>query len=322
MSTKKKQHWKLKKWFKRFFVYLLAFIIIGIYSYKEGIKVHDILQYHKSYEYKIIKIGYPSLEAKKLASTLSDNDLQEILDKEEYDDTYYQIVKQKYFLVKNYHKYLDYYNTHQKLSFDKVIALVNVHANEGWYSILYDSDVTDGYLILVNKFYHLKDDYQRDDLINFSLSYSYGKYGDNKAAVIVVNEFEKLQSDVKDKFNVQIMINSSYRSYKDQSDTFKVYGDRTAARPGHSEHQTGLAFDITSVAHPGGKAFGESEEGKWIKDNCWQYGFIIRYPEGKEDITGYDNEPWHFRYVGKDVAKKIYEENITFDEYYAYYIEK
>jgi D-alanyl-D-alanine carboxypeptidase len=69
-------------------------------------------------------------------------------------------------------------------------------------------------------------------------------------------------------------------------------------------------------------AFGESEEGKWVKENCYKYGFIIRYPEGKEDITGYDNEPWHFRYVGEEVAKKIYEEQITFDEYYAYYIEK
>ena len=68
--------------------------------------------------------------------------------------------------------------------------------------------------------------------------------------------------------------------------------------------------------------FDDSDAAKWLKKNAYKYGFILRYPKDKEDITGYDYEPWHYRYVGKEVAKKIHDENITFDEYYAYYIEK
>ncbi len=77
-----------------------------------------------------------------------------------------------------------------------------------------------------------------------------------------------------------------------------------------------------SLQHTGFKAFSESEEAQWLKDNCYKYGFILRYPEGKEIITGFGYETWHFRYVGIEVAKKIHDEDITFDEYYAFYIEK
>ena len=124
------------------------------------------------------------------------------------------------------------------------------------------------------------------------------------------------------------MVNSSYRSYKDQDEIYKSfktvslqYADSYAARPGFSEHQTGLALDITSLEHKSQKEFKESVEYKWLKDNCYKYGFILRYPENKEHITGYNTESWHFRYVGNEAAKIIHDENITFDEYYAYYIE-
>ena len=319
---KRKRKVRLKEGFKRFLVYSFVIILIAIYATIEGIKVHKIMEYHKTYEYKINQIGYPLEEAKKISSTLKDEDLELILKEAKYNETYYKIINQKYFLLKNYHQYLDYYKENEKIPFEKIIALVNTHASTNWYSEVHETDINQGYLILVNKFYRLKEDYERVDLEPFSLSYAYGSYGENKAAKIVVESFDKMQRDVKEKFNVQIMINSSYRSYKNQESTHKYYGDKIAARPGHSEHQTGLGIDITSIAHPGGTAFGESEEGKWIIENCWRYGFIIRYPKGKEDITGYDNEPWHFRYVGEEVAKQIKDEDITFDEYYAYYIEK
>ena len=319
---KRKKKIRLKEGFKRFLVYSIIILLITIYAIVEGIKVHKIMEYHKTYEYKINQIGYPLEEAKALSSTLNDKDLEIILQEGKYNETYYKIVSQKYFLLKNYQQYLDYYKENEKVPFEKIIALVNTHSSTEWYSTVYETDINQGYLILVNKFYHLQEDYVRVDLEPFSLSYAYGAYGENKAAKIVVESFDKMQNDVKEKFGVQIMINSSFRSYDDQEKTHKYYGDKTAARPGHSEHQTGLGIDITSIAHTGGKAFGESEEGKWLKENCWRYGFIIRYPEGKEDITGYNNEPWHFRYVGEKVAKQIYDEQITFDEYYAYYIEK
>ena len=113
---------------------------------------------------------------------------------------------------------------------------------------------------------------------------------------------------------------SGYRSHAYQTNLYNNYvqqsgkeaADTYSARPGYSEHETGLCFDLID----GNGALVESApEAKWIKENAHKYGFILRYPEGKEDITGYMHEPWHLRYVGKSVAKKIYENNLTLEEY-------
>ena len=130
------------------------------------------------------------------------------------------------------------------------------------------------------------------------------------------------------KENITIIINSAYRSYKKQEELYnqylsqygKEYTDAYAARPGHSEHQTGLTVDVTTYGSNGDN-FDKTEAFKWLQDNAHLYGFILRYPKGKEDITGYDYESWHYRYVGVDAATTIHDNDITFDEYYAYYIE-
>ena len=181
-------------------------------------------------------------------------------------------------------------------------------------------------VLLVNKFHYLKEDYSRDDLKNISLQYA---YNNNTASEETILQFEKMYKDVKELLGINLMVNSSYRSYQSQDNIYKEYklkgeeyADSYAARPGYSEHQTGLAIDITSTLHPTAIAFTESEEYEWLKNNSYKYGFILRYPEGKEDITGYSTESWHFRYIGVKDATKIFNEGITFDEYYAYYIEK
>ncbi len=112
---------------------------------------------------------------------------------------------------------------------------------------------------------------------------------------------------------------SGFRSYSTQNYLYNNYvardgkaaADRYSARPGHSEHQTGLAFDLNSLE----QSFGETKEGKWLAENCWKYGFIIRYPKDKEAITGYMYEPWHVRYLGKETAKKVYESGKCLEEY-------
>lgn len=118
---------------------------------------------------------------------------------------------------------------------------------------------------------------------------------------------------------------SGYRSYETQQELYeenvKTYGQKQAdlvsAKPGMSEHQTGLAMDVTaeSVNYDLTESFGETMEGQYIRDNAYKYGFIIRYPEDKTAITGYAYEPWHLRYVGVDVATVIHEKDITFEEY-------
>ena len=119
---------------------------------------------------------------------------------------------------------------------------------------------------------------------------------------------------------------STYRSYDRQVELYDAYvkrdgkeaADTYSARPGYSEHQTGLAFDIGEVGDEGAFAdnkFGDTGAGKWIAKNAHNYGFIMRYPEGKEDVTGYMHESWHFRYVGKTIATEIYENNETLEVY-------
>ena len=314
---------RLKSSFKRFLIFFIFFICVGIYTIKESIKIYENFKYRETYEYKILELGYSKKETTKLIEILPNDKLDFIL-KNEYNETFYNIVNQKYYIDKNFNKYIEYKEYHPKTSYEDVIAIVNVHANLGWYNETYKTNIEDEYLILVNKFYYLERNYERIDIESISLQYSY--HG-NKAASIVVEQFEKMRTDAKNILNVNLMINSSYRPYNDQEEIYNEYkkvslkyADSYAARPGHSEHQTGLAIDITSLQHPYVNEFKISEEYEWLKNNCHKYGFILRYPDNKEHITGYNTESWHFRYVGEKVAKQIYEENITFDEYYAYYI--
>ena len=111
---------------------------------------------------------------------------------------------------------------------------------------------------------------------------------------------------------------------KNQSLNVRIDGveaaDTYSARPGFSEHQLGYSIDLTNGESVPFEEFHNTKEYEWLKDNAYKYGFILRYPKDKEYITGYIFEPWHIRYVGYDIAKYIYENNITYEEYYAYFI--
>ena len=345
---KKKKKVRLKKGIKRFFVYLILLIAVSIYAYKEGQKIKSDFEYRETYEYKLIQNGYSLTEAQLLIQKLPSDRLDQILS-EKYSESYYYILSQKYYIDKNLDKYLEYALYHvdddidvevnESLSeeeqekiilnekYKKFIAIINVHANEGWYNVTYESNINDDYLVLVNKFYHLPEGYERNDIQNISLEYS---YENQRASAVVIEKFEQMREAAISNLGVHLMINSSYRPASEQKELYDermaLWGqkkaDMYAARPGHSEHQTALAIDITSLEHPYDDEFTESEEYKWLIDNSYKYGFILRYPKGKEDITGYSNESWHFRYIGESAAKQIYDEGITFEEYYAYYIEK
>lgn len=121
------------------------------------------------------------------------------------------------------------------------------------------------------------------------------------------------------KSNINLWIVSGFRSYSYQKTLYNSYvsyhgkanADRYSARAGYSEHQTGLAFDLNNAS----QSFSGTREAKWIEKNCYKYGFIIRYPKGKEHKTGYMYEPWHVRYVGKDIAKSVYISKKCLEEY-------
>lgn len=150
-------------------------------------------------------------------------------------------------------------------------------------------------------------------------TYAPGENKDARAA------FELMRIDAL-KADLDLIAFSTYRDFARQQVLYKGYvakdgqeaADRYSARPGFSEHQTGLAFDIGEAAqeqHWASATFGDTNGGKWLKDNAHRFGFILRYPEGAEQITGYMHESWHFRYVGKDIATEIYTKGITLEEY-------
>lgn len=128
------------------------------------------------------------------------------------------------------------------------------------------------------------------------------------------------------KCGFSIIVDSGYRSYNYQEQVFdnfvRKYGYKkaihTVAYPGSSEHQTGLCFDIGYMYNGiyNDDVKEDDKEVKWLMENSYKYGFILRYPKGKEDITGYNFEPWHFRYVGKELAKILHESNDTLEEHY------
>lgn len=117
----------------------------------------------------------------------------------------------------------------------------------------------------------------------------------------------------------EMPIVSGFRSYETQAAIFDNYcatdgyeaASTYSAEPGHSEHQSGYAMDVTSLE----QSYGETEEGMWLAENCYKFGFIIRYPEGKTDITGYIYEPWHIRYLGKSTAKLVHDSGLTLEEF-------
>lgn len=182
-------------------------------------------------------------------------------------------------------------------------------------------------LVLVNKQFSLPDGYEPLQLVIPEVAFSFGKldleksYMRQAAAKALENLFAGALKE-----EVELFAVSGYRSYTRQSQVFEAEVKRAGrekavqavAVPGSSEHQTGLSMDISSRSAnlELSEKFGETTEGKWLAENAHRYGFILRYPKGKEAITGYQYEPWHFRYVGSEAAKVIYEKKWTLEEYF------
>ena len=303
---------------------IIGIIIVVIIALIFSIKyIIDTINYRKTYEYKFLQIGYTIEEFNKINNLSIDT--KEYLLTIEYDKYIIELLDQKYFLEKNLKNYLTYSKENEK-SINDVIAIINVGSNNDWYTNTKKTDISKGNLLLTNKFYSLDNTYNSDNMVRVSSQYSFGY--NQMLTSDTFDAFKKMFNDAK-KENLNLIINSSYRSFEDQEEIYEEYKirygdtgvDKIAARAGFSEHQTGMAIDIQTYGSTG-KTFETFDEFKWLSNNAYKYGFILRYPKDKEYLTGYEYESWHYRYVGVDVAKYIYENNITFDEYYAYFIEK
>ena len=229
-----------------------------------------------------------------------------------------------YFKYDYLDRYIDYKNKHKSLSNKDIVMEVNIGIDHKYYTHTKKSINLNTPVVLVNKYNYLGSNYIPKNLKNINLKYS-------RRGMKLVNyaktAFEDMaKAAAKKKYSIVAM--SSYRGYKYQVNLYEKYkkkdgkdaADKYSARPGFSEHQTGLAVDVYN-----GKIdfnnFEKTKEFKWMQKNAYKYGFILRFPKDKEKLTGYQYESWHYRYVGRKIAKYIHDHNLSLEEYYVKKIE-
>lgn len=279
---------------------------------------------------KLLEIGYKSTDINtfynKIPNSIS------IITLNEYDKDIINYLDLEYFNEDNLDRYINYdinkissvYDTSSikdNYNYEDTVTYVNAYLDKDYYSndINLTNDEANKLDIIVNKYYKLNAEYEPSDLEVISSKFASGTQKLRKEAK---ESFEKMATDML-KDNLKIYAGSTYRSYTYQEGLYNRYVKRDgfaeaetySARAGYSEHQLGLAVDIVN-----GKwnyLSEDDEEYTWLINNSYKYGFILRYPRGSEYITGYVFEDWHFRYLGVELATKVYESGLTYDEYVA-----
>lgn len=225
----------------------------------------------------------------------------------------------EHYIPNNLFKYIDYIDKYPDIPIDISAAYVNAAVDKVFYSDVEQVAYPDSILVMCNKNYSLPEDYVPEDLV-----YIVGTgYQLRKEAA---EHYTKMNKAAKSE-GIYFTVYSSYRSYSTQEGLFERYSLRDgvqvaetySARPGHSEHQAGLAVDLASLSS--NSSFENTREYSWLLDNAHKYGFILRYPDEYSDITGYKFESWHWRYIGADAATRMHEEGIaTYEEYCGKYL--
>lgn len=269
---------------------------------------------------QLLDKGYSTEEVNHILRTGTDSDVASFLEKDYISDIL-DFLSLDYAKLANYDRYVAY-QKEEYTTEEETVLRVNIGLDQPFYE---NADVITEFSIdvLANKYHQLGENYIPDDLVSISEEYSLNP--DQKMAKVARDAFEEM-AHAAEKDGMIIKARSSYRSYQDQLNIYQEYeekygtkgADGIAARAGFSEHQTGLVVDVgadeTSV-------FANTKEFQWMKEHAHEYGYILRYPKGKEDITGYNYEAWHYRYVGEEIAQYIKKNNITFDEYYVMFLD-
>ena len=256
----------------------------------------------------------------------------DVITSNKYDKNIINYISLDYFKEENLDRYIKYdfidtksvYDTtilKEKYNYEDTVTFVNAYPDKDYYSndIPLSKDKASKLDVIVNKYYKLDKDYEPEDLTVINSKFASGTQKLRKEAA---DKFEEMASDML-KENLKIYAGSTYRSYSYQEGLYNRYvkkdgfkeAETYSARAGYSEHQLGLAVDIVN-----GKWNYLSEGDKeytWLINNSYKYGFILRYPHESEYITGYVFEDWHFRYLGIELATKVHESKLTYDEYIA-----
>ena len=270
---------------------------------------------------KALKIGYKYNDINIIFSHGDNDSVKRFLKREKvrYLEEFFSI---DYAKLDNYDRYITYADDTGEDEEETVLA-VNLDMDKKDYE---DAILVDEFSIsmLVNKHRYLSEDFEPKDLM--TIPSEYASEEGLQSSRLAFNAYKEMSNKAKSE-GYEIIINSAYRSYNDQVEIgnfyLKWYGqgyvDKYVAKPGYSEHQTGLCYDIGSKSV---NVFANSKEYQWMQDNAYKYGFIERFTKRYEGITGFRMEPWHYRYVGKDIAKYIHDNNISFEEYYAVFLDK
>lgn len=256
----------------------------------------------------------------------------DVITSNKYDKNIINYISLNYFKEENLDRYIKYdfidtksvYDTtilKEKYNYEDTVTFVNAYLDKDYYTndIPLSKEEASKLDVIVNKYYKLDKDYEPEDLTKINSKFASGTQKLRKEAA---GKFEEMASDML-KENLKIYAGSTYRSYSYQEGLYNRYvkkdgfkeAETYSARAGYSEHQLGLAVDIVN-----GKWNYLSEGDKeytWLVNNSYKYGFILRYPHESEYITGYVFEDWHFRYLGIELATKVHESKLTYDEYIA-----
>ena len=270
---------------------------------------------------KALDLGYSNSDINIIFSHGDDEDAINFLKKEriKYLEEFFSF---PYAKLKNYDRYVAYSDLTGE-SEEDVVIMVNLNLDKDDYT---DYVEVNDYSIdmLVNKHRCLNKDFSPDSLVEIDRKYA-SESGMQISKNVYDAYIEMYNAALSDGMN--LIINSAYRSYSDQEQLvntyINLYGqdyvDKYVAKPGYSEHQTALALDVGSTKS---NIFANSKEYLWMQDNAYKYGFIYRYDKRYENITGFRNEAWHYRYVGKDIAKYVYEHNnMSLEEYYVIFLD-
>ena len=270
---------------------------------------------------KLLEKGYNDSDINIIFSHGNDEEVSRFTKREKirYLEEFYSI---PYAKLDNYDRYV-HYSDDTGEDEEAAVLFVNLDLDKNDYedSVIVNNFSTD---MLVNKHRCLTDKFVPNDLV--TISKEYASEDGLQASKIAVDAFINMNK-AADAEGYSLVINSAYRSYQDQLDLIdfymNAYGqnyvDKYVAKAGFSEHQTGLAFDIGSRKT---NVFQNSREYIWMEENAYKYGFIRRFTKKYESITGFRNEPWHFRYVGEKIAKKIHENGMSYEEYWANFLDK
>lgn len=302
---------------------LLIFLLLIIALIYGGIKLlfntpeKETTKKNYTEEEKLfIDLGYKDNELEYL-NELSDKNIEKIKNRDYMNIKDYYTFKN--FDIDKYDRYENYKND-KNVDYETAVTMVNIGLDQEAYTNVSPAPHQGELTVLVNKYNYLDKNYVPKNLVDLFDTDRGAKMVD-----VAASHYKELILAAKED-NITLKSTTAYRSYSFQNTLYTNYvnedgkekADTYSARPGYSEHQTGLAVDLTDPTVSGKRL--DDKDYQWLLNNAHKYGFIVRYQEKYVPITGYMEEPWHIRYIGEEIATKMHELDITYEEYYDLYI--